>query len=145
MVSYRLDVSIKPGAPAGPVRDEIRLLTNDTESQGFPILVTAEVRGDLTATPNRLALTSANPSTPAQGRYVIRSSKPFKFTSIEGIGDGFTATPDNTEAKPIHVVTVTFKPEPGKPQPAPSRTFTMMTDLPGEGPVVVMATIAGGQ
>ncbi len=141
LVSYRLDVTIKLGAPAGHVRDEIRLMTNDTESGGFPILVTAEVRGDLTATPTLLSLGTATSAAPVQGRYVIRSSKPFKFTSIEGTGDGFTAIADSTDARPIHVVTVTFKPEPGKPLLGPSRTFKMTTDLAGEGPVIVMATI----
>ncbi len=51
-VSYSLTVSLKPDAPAGVVRDEIRLLTNDKETASIPILVTALVRGDLSAKPS---------------------------------------------------------------------------------------------
>ena len=91
-VSYRLDVSIKPGAPAGYVRDEIQLLTNDPESRGFPVLVTAEVRGDLSASPSVLSLAAPGTSEPVQGRFIVRASKPFKVVKIEGAGDGFTAT-----------------------------------------------------
>ena len=144
MVSYRLDVSIKPNASSGTVRDEIRLLTNDSESAGFPVLVTAQIRGALNATPSNLTF-GATSSAPAQGRYLVRASKPFKIVTIEGIGDGFTAAADNEEAKTIHVVTVTFKPEEGKAIASPTRTFKIATDLPGEAPALVMATLQGVQ
>ncbi len=143
-VSYRLDVSLKPGAPAGVVRDEIQLLTNDPESRGFPVLVTAEVRGDLSASPNVLSLSSSAASEPAQGRFVVRASKPFKVVKIDGVGDGYTATPDDEAAKPIHVVTVSHRSGPGKAV-VPSRTFRVVTDLPGESPAAVTATLQGAQ
>jgi hypothetical protein len=52
-VSYMLTVTLKPDAPAGTVRDEIHILTNDPQSPTIPVLVTAQVRGDLTASPSR--------------------------------------------------------------------------------------------
>ena len=143
-VSYRLDVSIKPGAPAGYVRDEIQLLTNDPESRGFPVLVTAEVRSDLSASPSVLSLGAPGTSEPVQGRFIVRASKPFKVVKIEGAGDGYTATPDDAIAKPIHVVTVGYQLEAGKAV-TPSRTFKIVTDLPGEAPAVVTATLQGAQ
>jgi hypothetical protein len=144
MVSYRLDVSIKPGAPAGTVRDEIQLLTNDPESRSFPVLVTAEVRGDLSASPSVLALGAATTSEPVQGRFIVRASKPFKVLKIEGAGEGFTASTDDGAAKPIHIVTVAYRADAGKPA-TPARTFKIVTDLPGEAPAVVTATLQGGQ
>ncbi len=143
MVSYRLDVSIKPGAPAGTVRDEIQLITNDPESRSFPVLVTAEVRGELSASPSVLALAASTTAEPAQGRVVVRASKPFKVVKVEGAGDGFTASTDDDSAKPIHIVTVAYRPDPGKP-PAPARTLKIVTDLAGEAPAVVTATVQGG-
>jgi hypothetical protein len=145
MVSYRLDVSLKPGAPSGVVRDEIQFLTNDPESKGFPVLVTAQIRGELTATPSILALGAPTSAAPVTGRYIVRAPKPFKVVSIEGEGDGFTATADNKDAKPLHVVTVSLKAEDGKPITTPTRTFKIVTDLPGEGPAVVTATLQGVQ
>jgi hypothetical protein len=145
MVSYRLDISIKPNAPSGTVRDEIQLLTNDPESKGFPVLVTAQIRGELTATPGVLSLGTPSSAEPVKGSYIVRSSRPFKITDIQGSGDGYTATIDSRDARPLHVVTVTFKPEDGKPITAPSRTFKIATDLPGEQPVVVSATLQGVQ
>jgi hypothetical protein len=142
MVSYRLDVSIKPTAPAGYVRDEIQLVTNDPDSRGFPVLVTAEVRGDLSASPSVLSLGAASSSDPVQGRFIVRASKPFKVVTIEGAGDGYTASPDDDAARPIHVVTVAYRPDSGKPAAA-ARTFKIVTDLPGEPPAVVTATLQG--
>ncbi len=144
MVSYRLEVSIKPGAPAGTVRDEIQLITNDPESRSFPVLVTAEVRGDLTASPSVLALGAANSSEPVQGRFIVRASKPFKVVKIEGEGEGYTASADDGAAKPIHVVTVAYRADAAKPA-APARTFRIVTDLAGEPPAVVTVTLQGGQ
>ena len=59
-VSYTLTVGIKPDAPAGPLRDEIRLLSNDRETPSIPVMVTAWVRGDLTAAPSVLSLGEAD-------------------------------------------------------------------------------------
>ena len=50
-MSYALTVGIKPDAPAGLVRDEIRLLSNDRETPSIPIMVTATVRGELMQPP----------------------------------------------------------------------------------------------
>ncbi len=88
-VSYTLTVSLKPDAPAGIVRDEIRILTNDPETASIPILVTAQVRGDLSASPRPLALGNVTSASGVQGRFIVRSSRPFAIQAIEGTGDGF--------------------------------------------------------
>jgi hypothetical protein len=144
-VSYRLDVSIKPNAPSGLVRDEIELLTNDPESRGFPVTVTAEIRGDLAATPAMLSLAAPTSADPVQGRYIVRASKPFRVVAVEGIGDGYTATIDANVAKSLHVVTVSYHQDDQKPLASPTRTFKIVTDLPGEAPAVVTATLQGVQ
>ncbi len=55
-VSYSLSVSLKPDAPSGRIRDEIRIISNDPETPSIPVLVTAWVRGELTAAPSVLTL-----------------------------------------------------------------------------------------
>ena len=146
MVSYRLDVTLKPNTPGGVVRDEIELLTNDAESKGFPVLVTAQVRGDLTATPTILSLGSPGSSESITGRYIVRAPKPFRVTGVEGMGDGFTVTADSHDARPLHVLTVKYTPDAtrsGASASASTRQFKIQTDLPGEAPAVVQATVQG--
>jgi hypothetical protein len=140
-VSYSLSVSLKPDAPAGPVRDEIRMLSNDPETPSIPVLVTAWIRGDLTASPSVLALGQVNSSAGVQGRFIIRGSRPFAIQSIEGAGDGFSASTPKGTRQAMHVVTVAYKPEEGASRGDIRRVFRVTTDLPGEPPVDLTATL----
>ena len=101
-VSYRLEVGVKPDAPSGPLREEIRLLSNDRETPSIPIMVTGWVRGDLTASPSLLTLGEVNSSEGKQGRFIIRASKPFTITQVEGAGDGFSVTPPDGAEDAAH-------------------------------------------
>jgi hypothetical protein len=140
-VSYTLTVGLKPDAPAGPVRDEIRLLTNDRESPSIPIMVTAFVRGELTAAPSVLTLGQVDPSAGKQGRFVIRASRPFAITAVEGAGDGFSVGQPDATRKAMHILTVAYKPEEGTTRGDLRRVFRVHTDLPGELPLDLMATL----
>jgi hypothetical protein len=139
--NYTLRVSLKPDAPAGLLRDEIRLISNDPEAPSIPLMVTAWVRGDLTAAPSVLSLGQIHSAAGAQGRFVVRSSRPFTIVSIEGAGDGFsTSTPEATR-QPMHVVTVAYKPEEGTTKGDIRHVFRVHTDLPGEPPLDLTATL----
>jgi hypothetical protein len=140
-VSYSLSVSLKPDAPAGVLRDEIRLISNDPESPSIPIMVTGVIRGDLTAAPSVLSLGQIHSSAGAQGRFVVRSSRPFAIRSIEGAGDGFaTSAPDGTRQS-THVVTVAYRPDEGTTRGDIRRVFRVHTDLPDEPSLDLTATL----
>ena len=96
--SYALTVSLKPDAPAGLVRDEIRLISNDAETASIPLMVTAWIRGDLTAAPSVLSLGQIHSAAGAEGRFIVRSSRPFTIRAIEGAGDGFSTSPPDAQA-----------------------------------------------
>ncbi|ODU01007.1 MAG: hypothetical protein ABS79_02435 [Planctomycetes bacterium SCN 63-9] len=140
-VSYLLTVSLKPGAPAGLVRDEIRLIGNDPQMPSVPVAVTAMIRGDLSASPSVLSMGEVASASGAQGRFIVRASKPFTIKSVEGAGEGFSITPADKSAKPMHIVTVNFKPEEATARGSLQRTFRVHTDLPGEGPLDLKATL----
>ena len=140
-VSYALSVSLKPDAPTGALRDELRLFSNDPESPSIPIMVSGVIRGDLTAAPSVLSLGQVHSSAGAEGRFVVRSSRPFAIRSIEGAGDGFlTSSPDGTR-QPTHVVTVAYKPEDGATLGDIRRVFRVHTDLPDEPSLDLTATL----
>ena len=140
-VGYLLKVSIRPDAHAGAIRDEIIIQTNDQESPSFPILVTAQIRGDLAATPGVLNLGAASSSGLVTGRYIVRASKPFKIVSLEGSGDGFAIAKADDNAKPLHILTVSFKPEESKLQGELQHKFKITTDLTEEAPLEVISTL----
>jgi hypothetical protein len=140
-VSYALTVTLKPDAPAGVLRDEIRVVTNDPESPGIPIQVTGLIRGDLTATPSLLSLGRVSSTDGIRGKLLVRSSKPFRIVSVEGAGDGFTVTADDSAATPLHLLTVGYRPEEGTNRGDLRKTFRVLTDLPSEPPLEVTATL----
>ncbi len=140
-VSYSLSLSVKPDAPVGLLRDEIRLISNDPETPSIPVMVSGVIRGDLTAAPSVLSLGQVHSSAGAQGRFVVRSSRPFAIRSIEGAGDGFmTSSPDGTRQS-THVVTVAYKPDLGTTSGDIRRIFRVHTDLPDEPSLDLTATL----
>jgi hypothetical protein len=140
-VSYTLTISVKPDAPAGSLREELRLQSNDPETPSIPIMVTGLVRGDLTAVPSILSLGQVHSASGAQGRFVLRSSRPFTIKSIEGAGDGFSTSPPDTARQPTHVITVAYKPDEGTSRGDLRRVFRVHTDLADEPPVDLTATL----
>jgi hypothetical protein len=131
-VQYTLTVALRPDAPHGVVRDEIRLLTNDPETATIPIAVTATIRGDLVATPSVLALGKVTSAGGAQGRFLVRASKPFAIVAVEGAGDGFSVVPDDANKGTAHMVVVAYRPEESRARGEIKRVFRLLTDLPGE-------------
>ncbi len=140
-VSYTLRAGIKPDAPVGPVRDEIRILSSDRETPSIPIMVTAMIRGDLSAVPSVLALGEVSSAAAKQGRFIIRSTRPFAITAVEGAGDGFEVEPPVKERKTMHVLTLAYKPEEGVLRGDLRRVFRVHTDLPDEAPLDLTATL----
>jgi hypothetical protein len=139
--SYALTVSLKPEAPPGLVRDEIRLVSNDAETASIPIIVTAAIRGDLTASPSVLALGQIHSAAGAEGRFIVRASRPFTIRSIDGANDGFSISAANPSPLATHVVTVSYKPDEGTNRGDIRHTFHVTTDLPGEPPLELVATL----
>jgi len=139
-VGYILKVSLRPDAPAGTFRDEIRLITNDPETPIFPVQVSGTIRGELSASPSVLALGRTS-SGEIQGRFLVRATRPFAVRAVEGEGDGFKTTVDDTSAKPIHIITVHYRPADGKTRGDLKRLFRVHTDLVGEPPLELPATL----
>jgi Protein of unknown function (DUF1573) len=140
-VSYALSVGLKPDTPAGLLREEIRLISNDSETPSIPVLVTAWVRGDLTGAPSVLSLGQLRSSSAVQGRFVVRASRPFVISAVEGAGDGFSVSLSDQKALPVHVVTVAYKPDEGTAKGDIRHRFRVHTDLAGEPPLDLTATL----
>jgi len=140
-VGYSLTVKLLPDAPSGTIRDEIRLLTNDAETPSIPLLVTAQVRGDLSASPGIVSMGRVPPKGEARGRFIVRSSKPFAITGVEGSGDGFQVGPVEGGKKAVHIVNVAYRADQGTSRGDLHRSLRIATDLPGEAPVDVAVTL----
>ncbi|GAB4144073.1 MAG: DUF1573 domain-containing protein [Planctomycetaceae bacterium] len=114
-IGYELQVSLKPNAPAGALRDRVVLVTNDANSPYVPVLVQARVESDVTVT-----VASLGTLTPGQKKtfnVVIRGKKSFAIKKIEceNADDRYKVRISKKNRK-VHVLPVSFVPD-GKPGP----------------------------
>lgn len=140
-VTYQLAVRLKPDAPPGLIRDEIRVLTNDPENPGIPIQLQAQIRGDLTVAPSVLGLGNVSSAGGAQGRFVLRAPRPFQIVKVDGAGDGFSLESPDEGAQALHVLMLSYKPEEGATRGDLRHTFRVLTDLPDEPAAELTATL----
>ena len=140
-MSYTLTVGLKPDAPAGPIRDEIRILSNDPETPSIPVMVTAWVRGELTAAPSVLSMGQVHSAAGVQGRFVIRGARSVRHPGDRGQRRRVLRPAPPNARQAVHVVTVAYKPEEGTTRGDLRRVFRVHTDLPGEPPLDLTATL----
>jgi hypothetical protein len=140
-VGYKLTVGLRPDASAGIIRDEIRLVTNDPETPSIPVPIGAQIKGELTATPPSIALGHLTASAGGQGKFVVKASRPFAISRIDGMGEGFSVKEGDPSRKALHILTLTFNPAESKLRGDLTRSFRITTDLPGEAPLDVTTSV----
>lgn len=138
---YRVDVSLKPTAPAGPISEQITLKTNDTANPLVTVNVTGVVAAPLELAPSRVVMGGISVGKSGSQRVLIRASKPFKVLGVDGAGDGLSVElPASPAALPVQVVTVKYEPtQPG----VLTRELRIRTDLDG-GATAILPVEAEG-
>jgi hypothetical protein len=136
-VQYLITATLSPTAPAGYLRDEITLATNDPESPTIPVSVTANVQAAVTVAPGVLNLGRLRPGSLVKKTVLVKASQPFKVTSATSPKPDLTATGALGESKPFHTLTVTLV---APTQPGPYHAvLEIATDLKDEPPAKVSA------
>lgn len=137
-VDYDLIVDLKPGAPVGPLRHFVTLVSDDAENPNVPILVEASVKPDIEVNPAVVALGTMAPGQSKTVSIVLRGRKPFKVTSVtcRKVKDVFEVRlPSNPAPVQVIPLTITAPQEPGtldeelsvtidgRPQPVTFRAY----------------------
>ena len=87
LVGYKVSVSLKTDAPAGALKGEMFLKTNDPASPMLPVLVEGNVQAALTVAPTT-ARVSARANEKGTVSVTVRGNKAFRILSVEGAGEG---------------------------------------------------------
>ncbi len=115
-VDYDLVITLKPGAPAGMLREIVTLVTDDADNPDVPILVEAQVKPDIEVKPAVVSLGTMSPKQSKTVQVVLQGRKPFKIESVtcQKVKDVFEVRLPSKEAK-VQVIplTVTAPEEPG--------------------------------
>jgi Protein of unknown function (DUF1573) len=133
-VDYRVFLILKGDAVAKSYKGDLTLTTNDPNNPAVAVPYDALVQAPLTASPDVARFAPVRVGAEAEKRIILRAAQPFRIITVDGQGDGVTATPARTDASPAHVLTVKVQPaQPGAVQ----KTLTVKTDLAGGATVAV--------
>jgi hypothetical protein len=110
-VSYGLLVRLKDNMPAGYVKDQLTIVTNDSrsETQRIPLFIEGRVIPEISVTPPSLALGDIAADKPITKKVVVRGKKPFRITEVSCSDERFTFNTDE-DSKILHFVEVTYNP-----------------------------------
>jgi hypothetical protein len=129
-VVYEVTANLRPGLPVGRWVTDVYLTTNSPVAPTIRVPATVEVAPALIVSPGEVTIGPVEVGSPGESKLIVRGGRPFKITEIQGTDGTLAATPAIDEARPVHVVTVTFDP---KATGEVSRKLRIVTDLPGEG------------
>ncbi len=110
-VSYGLLVRLKDNVPAGYLKDQLTVVTNDprAESQRFPLFVEGRIVPEFSVTPENLVLGNVVAGKPVTRKIVVRGKKPFRIADVNCGDNCFTFKTDN-DSKAVHLVELTYIP-----------------------------------
>lgn len=110
-VTYDLLVRMKDNLPAGYVKDQLTVVTNDglSDTQRIPLFVEGRVVPEISVTPESLVLGDVTPGQAITKKLIVRGKQPFKILDVNCGDDCFTFKTDE-ESKPLHFVELTFVP-----------------------------------
>ena len=112
-VTYGLMVRLSDNLPAGYVKDQITVVTNDglADTQRIPLIVEGRVVPEISVTPEALVLGDVPSGESVTKKVIVRGKKPFKILDVN-CGDDCFAFKTDQESKPLHIVELTFNPGP---------------------------------
>ncbi len=110
-VSYGLTVRLKDNLPAGYVKDQLTVVTNDprSETRRIPLYVEGRVIPEISVTPANLALGDIEANEPVTRKVVVRGKKPFRIVKVSCSDERFAFSTDD-ESKVLHFLEFTYHP-----------------------------------
>jgi hypothetical protein len=107
-VWYDVKVRLAPTASPGYLSDFAVLTTNDPNMRQIPVQVEGQVRPNVIVSPADLFLGVMHSGQKVTKPLVVRADKPFRITSITGDKESFEIPEPPADARPMHVVQMTF-------------------------------------
>jgi len=141
--AYDLTLRLKPDAPAGYVKGQLILVTDDPRATQIPMDVEGRVIAAVTVSPQLLELGTVQPGGTVTKNVVVRANREFLITGIS-CDDGCLSCEPKTAPAKVHILPITFAA--GDLSGRIERKLQIRTDL-GEGvvpAVTVQAVVDAG-
>jgi hypothetical protein len=135
-IVYEVQAELKPNTPPGQWYTELVVSTN-ARGTTLRIPVNVDVQPALQVAPRVASLGEVKEGGEVEKRIVIKSAKPFKITRVEGTDSQLSVQDASEASKPVHILTVRFKPsKTGRID----KTVRVVTDLKDDNQVEFQAT-----
>ena len=128
-VAYELNVRLRPDTPVGTWYSDIWLSTSNPATPRVRVPLTVEIEPALTISPTTAVLGEVKLGSDSQRKVIVRGVQPFRITRIKGIDPQIAVRDNTSEARAVHVLTITVH---GKQAGEINHTFHVMTDVQGE-------------
>lgn len=110
LVTYDLQVQLKPNTPAGYLRDQLILVTNDNVASAtqVPVAVEAVIVPSAQVRPSPLSLGILRPGQSVTRNLVVQARSPFRILNATGPDGRFTFQKPSG-SKPLQLLPLTFE------------------------------------
>jgi hypothetical protein len=109
LVTYDMTVRLLAGAPAGYLKEELTLVTNDARQAEVPVAIEGHITTGLTVNPLSLFLGALKPGQRVTKNLLVQAKRPFHVTGLDIGGDDSSFEFKLPEAeKKVHVIPLTF-------------------------------------
>jgi hypothetical protein len=110
VVTYEVTATLDKDCPVGNWTSDIFLETSNQGVTKLRVPVTVNVVAPVAVSPEAVQFGDVAVGKPAEKRVVVQGAEPFKILQVKGTDEQVAVKVDSEEAKPVHVVTVSFKP-----------------------------------
>ncbi|QDU57782.1 DUF1573 domain-containing protein [Aeoliella mucimassa] len=107
VAQYELMVRLKETAPAGYLKDQLVLVTNDSNNPRIPLDIEGRVTPEISVMPENWVLGDVEPGSEVSKKLIVRGKTPFTITKIDC--DDCFSFEFGDEAKTTHVVSLNFR------------------------------------
>lgn len=108
-VGYRLTATLKPDAPAGAIKQELVLKTNDPTTPVLTLLAEGTVQATLTVAPSNVNYGAVKVGETKILRVQVRGARPFRILGVNGDGTGVKVEVPTASAA-SHLLTIHLAP-----------------------------------
>lgn len=135
-VVYEITAKLRGDTPAGKWFTDIWLTTNNNSMTRLRVPLTVEIEAALSASPTTVNLGKVKAGTETERKVVLRGVTAFRITGISGADNQLSIRDTSSDAKTVHVLTVTLHPNQAGEL---SRTLRVRTDLKSGGEIEINA------
>jgi hypothetical protein len=108
-IQWLITATLQSGVTTGYFKDEITLVTNDSDRPTIPISVVANVQGALSVSPSILNFGQVRSGQATSKLVRVRSSAPFTITTVDPSRSEIQAVEQNKVTATDHTLTVTLQ------------------------------------